>query len=209
MLRVMNRPHFESPTHVCPDHDTGDRARRAQVPIRGVLSVVAIAAVATGGLAWLQHSFRPAAAHGWEVARHEAGRTRRDLALFFTRSSCPPCDRMRQQTLADPTLRRTMERNWVLHEVDLDAPGGDEVAEQFGVREAPALVFVTATGRQLLDSDGLPIRGDGPLDGEQVRGLLERERAGDQRRRRHHGDMDQLIRENARMLGPSAAADRG
>ena len=209
MLVVMNRPHFESPTHVCPDQDTSDRARRAHVPVRRILSVAAIAAVATGGLAWLQQSFRPAAAHGWEVARHEAGRTRRDLALFFTRQDCPACERMRAETLADPDLVRTMARNWVLHEVNLDDPGADLVAELFGVREAPALILATATGTPLLDSDGLPIRGDGSLDGDQISELLDRERAGEERRRRRHGAAERLTRPTDPSRGPSAAADRG
>lgn len=205
----MNRPHFESPTHVCPDEDASDRARRAQVPVRGILGVAAIAAVLTGGFAWLQHAFRPAAAHGWEIARHEAGRTRRDLALFFTRQDCPPCERMRTEALADPALARTMERNWVLHEVDLDAPGAELVAERFGVRDAPALVLATATGNPLLDSHGLPIRGDGQLDGEQIRELLDRERAGEDRRRRRHGTAGRLTRPSDPSRGPSAGADRG
>ena len=101
------------------------------------------------------------AAEGWitdmDAAKKQAAEQKKDLMIEFTGSDwCPPCMQLRANVFSKPDFQKEAQKNFVL--VELDYPRGKEqskemkaanekLAQQYGVRGFPTVVFADASGK--------------------------------------------------------------
>ena len=101
------------------------------------------------------------AAEGWipdmDAAKNQAAEQKKDLMIEFTGSDwCPPCMQLRANVFSKPDFQKEAQKNFVL--VELDYPRGKEqskemkaanekLAQQYGVRGFPTVVFADASGK--------------------------------------------------------------
>ena len=101
------------------------------------------------------------AAEGWitdmDAAKKQAAEQKKDLMIEFTGSDwCPPCMQLRANVFSKPDFPTEAQKNFVL--VELDYPRGKEqskemkaanekLAQQYGVRGFPTVVFADASGK--------------------------------------------------------------
>ena len=179
---MSDRIYFESTEFKVDEHEEQRRGRSSgtRCVVIGTLLMVMV-----GCAVWAQKSYSKADTRVTLAAiKREASNTHKYVVLFFTDTTCIPCQRMRSETLNHSTVVSAMERQFILCEVDPDFPGYDTIAMQYDVTTAPALRITTADGDLLSDIDGQPLSADGRLDSMQVLDLLERTTRNRKERRR-------------------------
>lgn len=75
-----------------------------------------------------------------DAALERAGREGKVVFLEFGATWCEPCKRLESTTLADSTVRTWLEEHAISLHVDIDE--SPELAEGFGVRSVPTMVFL-------------------------------------------------------------------
>mgnify|MGYP000708442567 CR=1 FL=1 len=128
--------------------------------IRQILPVVVAACVAPCFAAegWITDMD---AAKKWSTspaeAMQQAAAQNKGVMLEFTGSDwCPPCMQLRANVFSKPDFQKEAQKNFVL--VELDYPRGKEqskemkaanekLAQQYGVRGFPTVVFADASGK--------------------------------------------------------------
>ena len=83
----------------------------------------------------------------YPTALAEAKETGKPAMLYFTAHWCGPCQEMRQYTWSDATLAATMKDKVVPVKLDLDA--NPDLAAKYDIRSIPAMLIVTADGREV------------------------------------------------------------
>lgn len=69
------------------------------------------------------------------------------LIIDFSASWCLPCQRFKNETLADESVASLLEESAVLLEIDTDEH--PEIAKQFGIVSLPEIVFLSPTGKEV------------------------------------------------------------
>ena len=83
----------------------------------------------------------------YPAALAEARESGKPAMLYFTAPWCGPCQEMRQYTWNDATLAATLQAKFVPVKLDLDA--NPDLAGRYDIRSIPAMLIVTADGREL------------------------------------------------------------
>lgn len=121
--------------------------------------LVAVVVMILAGLAWKTFSPRGATAD-WlqsvEAGMSEAQLGKKPVLVLFTADWCPPCKRLKGESLPDPELAAYLDANYVLVKVDLTNRRGpnNAVAEQFNVQSIPRLFIVSPDGYELAQTGG-------------------------------------------------------
>jgi thiol:disulfide interchange protein len=82
----------------------------------------------------------------------EAGRQNKIVVVDFGATWCGPCRQMEHTTFSDPDVKKFLRDHTIALKVDIDEQ--PEVANQFGVKSIPTMVFLNAQGEQLARTVG-------------------------------------------------------
>ncbi len=111
------------------------------------------------------------AAEGWitdmDAAKKQAAEQKKDLMIEFTGSDwCPPCMQLRANVFSKPDFQKEAQKKFRAGGAGLSARQGtvkemkaanEKLAQQYGVRGFPTVVFADASGKPFGDlSGGVP-----------------------------------------------------
>lgn len=79
----------------------------------------------------------------------EAKRTHRAIFLDFMATWCGPCRQMEQETFADAGVAAYANERYLAYKVDVDWFAGMDIADRYGVKQYPTIVFLDAQGKYI------------------------------------------------------------
>lgn len=95
-------------------------------------------------------------ARGWEnqdlQATISAAQSKPILAVFGT-SWCHYCKQLERETLSDSEVSKALEA-WEVVKVDAESPKGRTMAQKYGVRGYPTMVFLRPNGEVIQSESG-------------------------------------------------------
>jgi thiol:disulfide interchange protein len=90
-----------------------------------------------------------------EPVLEEAKKTGKPVFIEFSAVWCGPCKIMEKKVFKDPEVYQYLNRHFLSYKVDVDAPNGKPIAQQYEVQGMPTVVFVNAKGTELERELGL------------------------------------------------------
>ncbi len=69
--------------------------------------------------------------------------------VFFTKEHCPPCDRMKEQTFADPEVVTLVTEKTLMYEAEMPEFDAIDLAEKFQVAAYPTLLVFSPRGLKI------------------------------------------------------------
>jgi thioredoxin-related protein len=87
------------------------------------------------------------AAAGLEEGFQIAAQENKPIMMYFWAIWCQYCAMFQTETLGNPDIKKILEEDYVLVAMDIDSDS--EVAQQYGVRDPPYLVFMDPKGTVL------------------------------------------------------------
>lgn len=67
---------------------------------------------------------------------------------------CGPCRLMDRETFPDREVGQFMQENFISLKLDVDAPDGNQFANELGIEAIPHFVFMDQDGKVLLEKEG-------------------------------------------------------
>ncbi len=69
--------------------------------------------------------------------------------VFFTKEHCPPCDKMKEQTLSDPEVVTLVSEKTLMFEAEMPEFDAIDLAEKFQVTAYPTLLVFSPRGLKI------------------------------------------------------------
>lgn len=80
-------------------------------------------------------------------AQKQAAVAKKEILLRFSASWCPPCRVMDAKVWPDQKVAAAVTTNYIPVMIDVDAPGGDTLADKYGVQAIPTVIRLNSKGK--------------------------------------------------------------
>jgi thiol:disulfide interchange protein len=103
---------------------------------------------AAGSIAWLQ-------ADNLDMVLAEARKSGKPVFLEFYATWCGPCKLMERNVFSQPEVINQLNQDFISFHVDVDAVKGKPIAQRYGIRGMPTVVFTDTRGEEIGRALGL------------------------------------------------------